>query len=75
MRYESLSSTHPSYRIPYLTKRDRVTLAYRYKGLTPKKFIFKICEEERGLLHLVATIPVPYMLQGDTLTIVSGSVF
>ena len=24
--YKSLSSTHPSYRIPYLTKRDRVTL-------------------------------------------------
>ena len=64
--YESLSITHPSYRIPYLTKRDRVTLPLQ--GAYTQEIHFQTMGGRER-----AAPSCGY--QGYTLTIVSGSVF
>jgi len=50
-----------NYRHPDLTKRQVQTLLHHYKGLSPKKDKFTFNDgQERDLINIQGTIPVPY---------------
>lgn len=53
--------TQVHYRHPELTKRQVQTLVHHYKGLAPKKDKFTFNDgQERDLINIQGTIPVPY---------------